>query len=162
MAGLWNWPQISIWCQIKNMWSCITAAIPLYGLCLIKHSGNATFSTKARFWKVFQMDQSKTSHVAAFKVVYMWCCRCTPPPSPSSRCHTPLHHSHHRSLSETVKQSNANGGDAGRVSAFQRLESNPRLENSAQTSHPLQQQDLWKSVQSGSTDAEWDTNKVVG
>jgi len=90
--------------------------------------------------------------------------RCTPPPSPSSRCHTPLHHSHHRSLSETVQQSNANGGDAGRVTAFQRLEPNARLENSAQTSHPLQQQqqDLWKSVQSGSTDAEWDTNKVVG
>jgi len=110
------------------------------------------------------MDQSETLRVSAFKVVCMclWCCRCTPPPSPSSRCHTPLHHSHHRSLSETVPQSNANGGDAGRVSAFQRLEPNARLQNSAQTSHPLQQQDLWKSVQSGSTDAEWDTNKVVG
>ncbi|KDR09965.1 Dual specificity mitogen-activated protein kinase kinase 7 [Zootermopsis nevadensis] len=88
--------------------------------------------------------------------------RCTsPPPSPSSRRHTPLHHSHHRSLSETVKQ-NANGGDSGRFSTFQRFDPNPRFENNAQASPPLQQQDFWKPVKSSSTDAEWDANKVVG
>ncbi|XP_023713863.1 dual specificity mitogen-activated protein kinase kinase 7 isoform X2 [Cryptotermes secundus] len=90
--------------------------------------------------------------------------RCTPPPpSPSARRHVALHHSHHRSLSETVRQPNANGGDVGHVSAFQRLDPTHRLENGAQASPSLQQQqDCWNTVQSGSTDAEWDANKVVG
>ncbi|PSN49922.1 hypothetical protein C0J52_07054 [Blattella germanica] len=90
--------------------------------------------------------------------------RCTPPsPSPSARRHTPLHHTHHRSLSETVPQPNTNGGDAGRFSAFQRLDPNSRLENNAQASTPpLQQQDFWRPVQSSATDAEWDANRVVG
>ncbi|XP_069696444.1 dual specificity mitogen-activated protein kinase kinase 7-like isoform X2 [Periplaneta americana] len=89
--------------------------------------------------------------------------RCTPPPpSPSSRRHTPLHHSHHRSLSETVKQPSANGGDASSFSAFQRLDPSSRLENNAEASPSLQQQDFWKPSQSSNTDAEWDANKVVG
>jgi hypothetical protein len=77
--GLFLWEQKWLGCEtnhtfwsgakIKNVWSCITAAMHLYGLCLIKYPGSATLFTQACIWKVFQMDQSETSRVFAFKMV---------------------------------------------------------------------------------------------
>ncbi|XP_047102363.1 dual specificity mitogen-activated protein kinase kinase 7-like [Schistocerca piceifrons] len=71
-----------------------------------------------------------------------------PPPSPSARRHPPLHHAHHRSLSETVKQ--PNGSTVHRLS-----DANSRLgcdttDNGAQG--------FWKTP----SDTEWDENRVVG
>ncbi|XP_066994275.2 dual specificity mitogen-activated protein kinase kinase 7 isoform X2 [Anabrus simplex] len=83
--------------------------------------------------------------------------RLTPAPaSPSTRRHPPPFHSHHhRSLSETVKQSN------GGTPANLRLASDPSARNSYENSSSIPAQSFWKPVQP-SADADWDENRVVG